>query len=71
MAKAPWLLKRQVTGMREIGCCSRNVLHHTLHLQEKLLSCPVGSWAGEEQHQPVLCGKSSNCHFGCSQSFLQ
>lgn len=42
-ARAPWLLKRQVTGTREIGFCSRNVLHHDLHLREKLLSCPVGS----------------------------
>lgn len=57
VAVEPWLLKRQVTGMGQIGFCIRNVLHHGLHLQQKLLSCQQGtvrSWASEEQQQPVL-----------------
>lgn len=57
VAVEPWLLKRQVTGMGRIGFCTRNVLHHGLHLQQKLLSCLQGtvrSWASEEQQQLVL-----------------
>lgn len=59
-AKASWLLKKQVPGMREIAFCSRNVLRRGLHLQQKLLNCSVGPWAGEEQHQPVLSDAVGN-----------
>lgn len=46
VAVKPRLLKRQVTGSGQVGFCTRSVLHHSLQLQQKLLSCPVGPSQG-------------------------
>lgn len=70
-------MKRQVMRTWEIGFSTRNILHLSLCPKQKSLAlqgCTV-SWAGEEQHQPVLADAVGNIPtaraISGSQNFLQ